>query len=174
MRLLLVQQHIINVILEAINSAQSEAYIHSEFASYQLLAAVREGPYGVNELNRRIELKLAQMGLIQPTGRFYVGMPIMITQNDYQLKLFNGDIGIILRDEQGDLQASFIDEQGNVRRFYPARLPSFDRVYVMTIHKSQGSEFAHTAMILPPIQRAQQGINRQLIYTGITRAKKTL
>ncbi|GEK10178.1 exodeoxyribonuclease V subunit alpha [Pseudoalteromonas peptidolytica] len=158
--------------LEAINSSQSEAYIHSEFASYQLLAAVREGPYGVNELNRRIELKLAQMGLIQPTGRFYVGMPIMITQNDYQLKLFNGDIGIILRDEQGDLQASFIDEQGNVRRFYPARLPSFDRVYVMTIHKSQGSEFAHTAMILPPIQRAQQGINRQLIYTGITRAKK--
>ncbi|PCK31806.1 exodeoxyribonuclease V subunit alpha [Pseudoalteromonas piscicida] len=158
--------------LEAIHSAQSEAYIHSEFASYQLLAAVREGPYGVNELNRRIELKLSQLGLIQPNGRFYVGMPIMITQNDYQLKLFNGDIGIILRDQQGELQASFIDEQGNVRRFYPARLPSFDRVYVMTIHKSQGSEFAHTAMILPPIQRAQQGINRQLIYTGITRAKK--
>ncbi|PHI38829.1 exodeoxyribonuclease V subunit alpha [Pseudoalteromonas sp. GCY] len=158
--------------LLAIHHGESEAIIHSEFASYQLLAAVREGPYGVNELNRRVELKLSQMGLVQPTGRFYVGMPIMITQNDYQLKLFNGDIGIILRDEQGELQASFIDEQGSVRRFYPARLPSFDRVYVMTIHKSQGSEFAYTAMILPPIQRAQQGINRQLIYTGITRAKQ--
>ena len=67
--------------------------------------------------------------------------------------------------------ASFIDQQGQSRHFFPARLPSFERVYVMTVHKSQGSEFQHTAMILPPLQRAQQGINRQLIYTGITRAK---
>ncbi|WP_440053451.1 exodeoxyribonuclease V subunit alpha [Pseudoalteromonas sp. T1lg65] len=157
--------------LLAIKNARTESEVHQLFSGYQLLAAVREGPYGVNELNRRIEIKLSQMGLIQPVGRFYLGMPIMITQNDYQLKLFNGDIGIILADENAELRATFIDEQGTVRRFYPARLPNFDRVYAMTIHKSQGSEFAHTAMILPPLQRAQQGINRQLIYTGITRAK---
>ncbi|WP_419148461.1 exodeoxyribonuclease V subunit alpha [Pseudoalteromonas 'SMAR'] len=157
--------------LEAIGDGAEEAQIHQYFGQYQLLAAVREGPYGVNELNRRIELRLQQLGLIQPHGRFYLGMPIMISQNDYQLKLFNGDIGIILADEQGELVASFIDQQGQSRHFFPARLPSFERVYVMTVHKSQGSEFQHTAMILPPLQRAQQGINRQLIYTGITRAK---
>ncbi|TQF71472.1 exodeoxyribonuclease V subunit alpha [Pseudoalteromonas luteoviolacea] len=160
--------------ITAIKSQQSAQVIHGLFSDYQLLAAVREGPYGVNELNKRVERKLAEKGLIYPYSRYYAGMPIMVTQNDYQLKLFNGDIGIILPSEDGQLQATFIDEQGVLRAFNPARLPSHELVYVMTIHKSQGSEFKHTAMILPPIQRAKQGVNRQLVYTGITRAKKHL
>lgn len=145
--------------------------IHHAFGQYQLLAAVREGPYGVTTLNKRIEQQLFSKGLIMPSGRYYAGLPIMITQNDYQLKLFNGDIGILLPDETQQLKAVFIDEQGAQRAFYPARLPSHESVYVMTIHKSQGSEFSHTAMILPPRQRAARGVNRQLVYTGITRAK---
>ncbi|OCQ22468.1 exodeoxyribonuclease V subunit alpha [Pseudoalteromonas luteoviolacea] len=157
--------------IQAMQAHQSPEVIHGLFSEYQLLAAVREGPYGVNELNKRVERQLAQHGLIYPYSRYYAGMPIMITQNDYQLKLFNGDIGIILPSEGGQLQATFIDEQGFLRVFNPARLPSHELVYVMTIHKSQGSEFNHTAMILPPIQRARQGVNRQLVYTGITRAK---
>lgn len=157
--------------LKAIHAGGSAEQIHKLFANYQLLAAVREGPYGVNELNKRIEHKLAQHKLIRPYSRYYSGMPLMITQNDYQLKLFNGDIGIILPDSSGQLFATFMDEQGNLRSINPARLPSHDLVYVMTIHKSQGSEFNYTAMILPPIQRARQGVNRQLVYTGITRAK---
>ncbi|AOT09014.1 exodeoxyribonuclease V subunit alpha [Pseudoalteromonas luteoviolacea] len=157
--------------LQAIHAGKSADQIHKLFSNYQLLAAVREGPYGVNELNKRIEHKLAQQNLIKPYSRYYSGMPIMITQNDYQLKLFNGDIGIILPDSSGQLFATFMDEQGTLRSINPARLPSHDLVYVMTIHKSQGSEFNYTAMILPPIQRARQGINRQLVYTGITRAK---
>ncbi|MCF6442751.1 exodeoxyribonuclease V subunit alpha [Pseudoalteromonas luteoviolacea] len=160
--------------LRAIQAGESARKIHKLFSDYQLLAAVREGPYGVNELNKRIEHKLAQQNLIRPYTRYYVGMPLMITQNDYQLKLFNGDIGIVLPDENGQLFATFIDEQGHLRSINPARLPSYELVYVMTIHKSQGSEFAHTAMILPPIQRARQGVNRQLVYTGITRAKNHL
>lgn len=145
--------------------------IHDAFANYRLLTAVREGHYGANELNRRIELSLSQQGLIDLTRRFYLGMPIMITANDYQLKLFNGDIGILMLDEQGELKAAFVNDAGETRYIYPARLPQFELAYVMTIHKSQGSEFAHTAMILPPLQKAQQGVNRQLVYTGITRAK---
>ncbi|ESP90369.1 exodeoxyribonuclease V subunit alpha [Pseudoalteromonas luteoviolacea] len=160
-----------SVYLRAIKDGADTEQIHQLFSEYQLLAAVREGPYGVNELNKRIEHKLAQQNLIRPYSRYYAGMPLMITQNDYQLKLFNGDIGIILPDSSGQLFATFIDEQGNLRSINPARLPSHDLVYVMTIHKSQGSEFSYTAMILPPIQRARQGINRQLVYTGITRAK---
>ncbi|MCF2908042.1 exodeoxyribonuclease V subunit alpha [Pseudoalteromonas sp. DL2-H2.2] len=160
--------------LEAIQSHSEPEEVHALFSQYQLLAAVREGPYGVAELNKRIEQKLAQRRLVAPYSRFYAGMPIMITQNDYQLKLFNGDIGILLPDAQGQLYATFIDEQSTVRHFYPARLPSFELVYAMTIHKSQGSEFDYTALILPPIQRAGKGVNRQLVYTGITRAKQHL
>jgi exodeoxyribonuclease V alpha subunit len=153
----------------------SVAQVHAAFASYQLLAAVREGDYGVNSLNQRIERVLQQQGLISvnPNQRHYIGMPIMVSQNDYQLKLFNGDIGILMPDDSGQLKAVFIDEQGNERAFSPARLPAHDKVYVMTIHKSQGSEFSYTAMVLPPLKQASIGINRQLVYTGITRAKHT-
>ena len=78
-----------------------------------------------------------------------------------------------MHDDSAQLKAIFIDEQGNQRAFSPARLPAHDTVYVMTIHKSQGSEFAYTAMVLPPQNQATAGINRQLVYTGITRAKNT-
>ena len=161
--------------LTLIKEQASPVEIHKAFSSYQLLAAVREGDYGVNTLNQRIEKQLHLQGLINvhPNQRHYVGMPIMIAQNDYQLKLFNGDIGILLLDESEQLKAVFIDEQGNQRAFSPARLPAHDKVYVMTIHKSQGSEFAYTAMVLPPENQATAGINRQLVYTGITRAKNT-
>ncbi|CAH9054825.1 RecBCD enzyme subunit RecD [Pseudoalteromonas holothuriae] len=159
------------VYLQLMHQGADVIAIHRAFAQYQLLAALREGPYGVEQLNRRIEQALYVKQLIQPTTRHYAGQPIMVVENDYQLKLFNGDIGILLIDEQGQLKATFIDEQGGVRAFYPARLPRHENVYVMTIHKSQGSEFAHTAMILPPLQRSSIGINRQLVYTGITRAK---
>ena len=161
--------------LQLIAQQASSAAVHKAFSSYQLLAAVREGDYGVNNLNHRIEKQLAQLGLITLNSdqRHYVGMPIMIAQNDYQLKLFNGDIGILMLDENGQLKAVFIDEQGSERAFSPARLPAHDKVYVMTIHKSQGSEFNYTAMVLPPANQATAGINRQLVYTGITRAKNT-
>lgn len=161
--------------LTLIAQGESVAKVHEAFARYQLLAAVREGDYGVNSLNQRIERVLQQQGLISvnPNQRHYTGMPIMISQNDYQLKLFNGDIGILMPDDSGQLKALFIDEQGNERAFSPARLPAHDKVYVMTIHKSQGSEFSYTAMVLPPLNQASVGINRQLVYTGITRAKQT-
>ncbi|TMP55085.1 exodeoxyribonuclease V subunit alpha [Pseudoalteromonas sp. S1612] len=161
--------------LTLIAQGASVAQVHAAFASYQLLAAVREGDYGVNSLNQRIERVLQQQGLISvnPNQRHYIGMPIMVSQNDYQLKLFNGDIGILMPDDSGQLKAVFIDEQGNERAFSPARLPAHDKVYVMTIHKSQGSEFSYTAMVLPPLKQASIGINRQLVYTGITRAKQT-
>jgi exodeoxyribonuclease V alpha subunit len=161
--------------LTLIAQGASVAQVHAAFASYQLLAAVREGDYGVNSLNQRIERVLQQQGLISvnPNQRHYIGMPVMVSQNDYQLKLFNGDIGILMPDDSGQLKALFIDEQGNERAFSPARLPAHDKVYVMTIHKSQGSEFSYTAMVLPPLKQASIGINRQLVYTGITRAKQT-
>ena len=163
--------------LTLIKNGASVGQVHHAFAQYQLLAAVRKGPYGVNELNDKIEQTLSKRRLINITmskSRHYVGLPIMISQNDYQLGLFNGDIGILMLDDKHVLKAMFISDDGQIRDFFPARLPAHEKVYVMTIHKSQGSEFAHTALVLPPLQDASAGINRQLIYTGITRAKNKL
>lgn len=158
--------------LTLIAQGASATQVHEAFLSYQLLAAVREGAFGVKQLNQQIEQALVKAQLINTSARFYSGMPIMISQNDYQLKLFNGDIGIVMADDSGELKAMFVDATGQVRAFFPSRLPRFDTVFAMTIHKSQGSEFTHTAMILPPLQQVQQGINKQLVYTGITRAKQ--
>ena len=163
--------------LTLIKNGASVGQVHHAFAQYQLLAAVRKGPYGVNELNNKIEQTLSKRCLINITmsqSRHYVGLPIMISQNDYQLGLFNGDIGILMLDDKHVLKAMFISDDGQIRDFFPARLPAHEKVYVMTIHKSQGSEFAHTALVLPPLQDASAGINRQLVYTGITRAKNKL
>ncbi len=158
--------------LFAIQTGANVPEVHKAFASYQLLAAVKKGPFGVAYLNSEIEKTLARRGAINITDRHYVGKPIMIMQNDYQLGLFNGDIGILMTDDSGQIVAAFIDEHGESKSFSPARLPLNESVYAMTIHKSQGSEFDHVAMILPPENQSQQGINRQLVYTGITRAKK--
>ncbi|TMO49005.1 exodeoxyribonuclease V subunit alpha [Pseudoalteromonas ruthenica] len=157
--------------LALIAAGATPAQVHDAFARFQLLAALREGPFGVHALNQRIEYHLAQQGKINVQQRFYIGMPLMITQNDYQLNLFNGDIGIIMADDNGEPQAVFMGAQGEARAFYPGRLPQFDKVFAMTIHKSQGSEFAHTAMVLPPLHRGGRRLNRQLVYTGVTRAK---
>ncbi|MBE0363281.1 exodeoxyribonuclease V alpha subunit [Pseudoalteromonas ulvae UL12] len=161
-----------SVYLDLIAQQAEPSAVHDAFLQYQLLAAVREGNYGVSKLNSEIEAQLARMGKITPSHRHYVGMPLMISQNDYQLQLFNGDIGIIMPDQEGQLKAVFMGERGQARYFYPARLPAHEKVYAMTIHKSQGSEFAHTVMMLPPQQQAKIGVNRQLVYTGITRAKQ--
>ena len=161
-----------SVYLDLIAQKAEPSDVHQAFLQYQLLAAVREGNYGVSKLNSEIEAQLARMGKITPSHRHYVGMPLMISQNDYQLQLFNGDIGIIMPDHDGQLKAVFMGERGQTRHFYPARLPAHEKVYAMTIHKSQGSEFTHTVMMLPPQQQAKVGVNRQLVYTGITRAKQ--
>lgn len=155
-----------------LDTAQSIADIHKAFTQYQVLAAVKKGNYGVDSINQVIEANLASKGIINLGKRIYHGMPIMITANDYQLNVFNGDIGImVLQNEK--LFASFIDQQtGNVRLISVAQLPSYEKVYAMTIHKSQGSEFNTVCMLLPPKQQAHQGIDRQLVYTGITRAKQ--
>ncbi len=140
------------------------------FEKFRILCASRRGTYGVETVNRRIEDELRSLGVIRTRSRWYHGRPIMITRNDYNLQLFNGDVGIILN--RYELQAFFPDSNGQVRAFWPNRLPEHETVYAMTIHKSQGSEFDDVLMLLPdpflPI------LSRELIYTGITRARKNV
>ncbi len=141
------------------------------FNSFRILCAHRQGPYGFHNLNRLVEAQLETEGLLEFEGAWYHGRPIMITRNDYQLNLFNGDTGLIARDpSRGDaLRAQFIDPEGQVRSFAPSRLPPHETSYAMTIHKSQGSEFDRVLVILPNGPSAL--LSRELIYTAITRAK---
>ncbi|WP_217549460.1 exodeoxyribonuclease V subunit alpha [Pantoea sp. GbtcB22] len=161
--------------LKLIRQRADPAEIIAAFGRYQLLCALREGPFGVQGLNQRIEQKLMQLQLIRrPTGgsRWYQGRPVMVTRNDSALGLFNGDIGITLFDEEGLLKVFFPLPDGNIKAVQPSRLPTHDTAWAMTVHKSQGSEFDHTALVMPA--QFLPVLTRELIYTAITRARKQL
>jgi exodeoxyribonuclease V alpha subunit len=128
--------------------------LHS-FEDFQLLCAVRKGAWGVEGLNERVARVLHNAGLIDNQQPWYEGRPVLVTRNDYGLGLMNGDIGIALRlpDEHGEplLRVAFPrnDGSGGVRFVLPSRLNEVETVFAMTVHKSQGSEFSHTALVLP-------------------------
>ncbi|MDO6562555.1 exodeoxyribonuclease V subunit alpha [Amphritea sp. 1_MG-2023] len=142
----------------------------SAFNEIQLLAVLRQGVYGVEGLNLAIEAQLQRQGLISVSGSWYSGRPVMITRNDYQLGLYNGDIGIAVADAEGRLRVWFELPDGEMKGVLPGRLPEHETVYAMTVHKSQGSEFDKVVMILPGEDSPL--LTRELIYTGITRAKR--
>ncbi|WP_323639193.1 exodeoxyribonuclease V subunit alpha [Pectobacterium polonicum] len=146
------------------------------FQRYRQLCALREGPFGVAGLNQRIEQALHQAGLIQrsrnPLNRWYPGRPVMIERNDAALGLFNGDIGIAMIGENGELRVFFPLPNGETKDVTPSRLPPHDTAYAMTVHKSQGSEFDHTALVLP--NHYLPVLTRELVYTAITRARQRL
>lgn len=144
----------------------------SLFGRFHLLCALRQGPYGAVSLNRIITHMCRRMGLIQKKERWYPCEPVMITKNDYQLMLFNGDVGIVFPDweTEGQLRVFFPADGGGYRRFLPSRLKNCETLYAMTVHKSQGSEFDHVVLLLP--DHPSKVITRELIYTAITRARK--
>ena len=142
-------------------------------ARFRILCALREGPFGVAGLNQATEDILEESGLIRPSNPWYARRPIMITRNDYNLKLFNGDIGLLLPDgDSGEPRAFFPGPDNTLRKFLPLRLPEHDTAYAMTVHKSQGSEFDRVLLILP--ERESPVLSRELLYTGITRARTSV
>ena len=139
-------------------------------ARFRILCALREGPFGVAGLNQVTEEILEEAGLIRPQDPWYARRPIMITRNDYNLKLFNGDIGLLLPDaDSGEPRAFFPGPDNTLRKFLPLRLPAHETAFAMTVHKSQGSEFERVLLILP--ERESPVLSRELLYTGITRAR---
>ncbi len=145
-----------------------------QFNKFRVLCAQREGPSGIKAINIQVEEALKKAGLI-PTNHehSYAGRPVMITRNDYNMKLYNGDIGITKIDSSDNhqLKVFFIQADGTIRKILPSRLPPHETVYAMTIHKSQGSEFDKVFIVLPEVDTPL--CTRELIYTAITRAKKT-
>ncbi len=139
------------------------------FGRFQLLAALRAGPHGVDGLNHAAQRLLHDAGLVDASRPWYEGRPVLVTRNDYGLGLMNGDVGLTLATEGGVLRVAFADGRGGVRWVLPSRLQDVETVYAMTVHKSQGSEFAHAALVLPA--HDSRVLTRELVYTGITRAR---
>jgi exodeoxyribonuclease V alpha subunit len=137
----------------------------------RVLSAHRAGPFGVETLNQRIEECLEARGLIRPRSPWYHGRPVLITANDYSLRLFNGDLGVTLSDpaSEGRPRVFFRTAEGGIRRLPPARLPEYETAYATTVHKSQGSEAETVLLVLP--NELSPVMTRELIYTGITRAR---
>ncbi|MBB4128697.1 exodeoxyribonuclease V alpha subunit [Xanthomonas translucens] len=161
----------------ALAAAEDPAAALRDAARLRLLTAVRAGAQGARGLNARIEHLLADSGTgarrLGAATPWFHGRLLLITENSYRHGLFNGDVGLCLRDAQGSLVAWFEGEgDGQVRGFHPAALPAHESAFAMTVHKAQGSEFDEVWLQLPT--RDARVLSRELVYTGITRARQTL
>lgn len=203
---------LINEYYLGISQCQHLSEAFELLARFRILCVMRVGEYGVDAINLWVKSYLTNKAMSSNANetffdedRLYHGLPIMITQNNYRMNLFNGDIGLIWKDKgshrlvacfeqtedkkskqyepMSDKSSETNENNTTVfKQFLPSRLPSFESVYAMTIHKTQGSEFEHVALILPKqksglIQENNQDnklLSRELLYTGITRAKQKL
>ncbi len=139
------------------------------FDALRVLCALRQGPWGVEAMNRQLEQALRARSLLGSPGPWYEARPVMVTRNDPELGLFNGDVGIALRGHGGALRVAFAQATG-VRWIAPGRLAHVETAFAMTVHKSQGSEFSHALLVLGD----GLGVSRELVYTGVTRARSRL
>lgn len=142
----------------------------ARLGEFQVLTALRDGPFGVAGVNAAIERALHRRGLIRGQAVHYPGQPLLIGHNDYALGLFNGDLGLLLPDSTGALRAWFAGADDEPRALAPSRLPAHESAYALTVHKSQGSEFTRVLLILPP--QPSRLLTRELLYTALTRARE--
>jgi exodeoxyribonuclease V alpha subunit len=141
---------------------------------FRILCAHREGMFGAEGVNDFVERELLREGLIDraaPDEWWWHGRPFIITENDYQLDVFNGDTGVIVHGDDGRPRAWLWSPGGRgVRGIAPSRLPAHQTVFAMTVHKAQGSEYDHVVLVLP--RRPSRVVTRELLYTGVSRARK--
>ncbi len=168
--------------LRLINSGGASAHIDASshaawvtsvllaFDRFRILCAVHEGDWGTRNLNHAVGQALAAAGLLKPKGEWFVGRPVMVTRNEAELGVFNGDVGVALPGQHiaGNLRVYFLDGD-KLRSVSCSRLAHVETAFAMTVHKSQGSEFEHTALVLP--KGGSKVLTRELVYTGITRAR---
>jgi exodeoxyribonuclease V alpha subunit len=140
--------------------------------SFRILCAHRRGPYGVATWTARMEAWLAaELTELDPEDRWYIGRPLLVNENDYELRLNNGDTGVVVAAGDGRVAAAFARGEETITH-PPSRLSAVDTVYAMTVHKSQGSQFGAAAVLLPgPDSRI---LTRELLYTAATRAQERL
>ncbi|PYL77340.1 MAG: exodeoxyribonuclease V subunit alpha [Verrucomicrobia bacterium] len=143
----------------------------NQLAEFAVLCALRRGPFGAETVNGLLERMLRER--VESDGRYHGGEPVIIVRNDYNVGLFNGDLGIVLPDaSSGELRVFFRGEDSDVLNFAPGRLPAHQPAFALTVHKSQGSEFRDALVILP--ERDAPVLTRELLYTGVTRVRETV
>jgi exodeoxyribonuclease V alpha subunit len=150
-----------------LDAATPAAAIHA-IDQARLLTATRVGATGAVAMNQRIFEHVARRRGLDPQQTWYHGRPVIVLHNDYRAGLFNGDTGVCLAGEDGNLRVWFDTETG-LRMLLPSAMPAHETAYAMTVHKSQGSEFERVWLLLPGVDSAV--LSRELIYTGITRAR---
>jgi len=156
-------------VIESARAGAAHAAVQA-LGAFRILCAHRRGAEGVAGWTARIEGWLeAEVAGFSADDPWYVGRPLLVNENDYELRLYNGDTGVIVEGADGRSTAVF-ERGGEILQYTPARLSTIDTVYAMTIHKSQGSQFAVAAVLLPaPSSRI---LTRELLYTAITRARE--
>ncbi|MGO9899070.1 MAG: exodeoxyribonuclease V subunit alpha [Solirubrobacteraceae bacterium] len=155
---------------EAARAGDGPAALEAQ-GRFRILCAHRRGDYGVSTWNTRVEgwLAAAVEGFDAST-RWYVGRPLLVTANDHELRLYNGDAGVAVAD--GERVRVAFERRGGVLTVSPARLEAVETLYAMTIHKAQGSQVATAAVLLPPPE--SRILTRELLYTAVTRAQERL
>ena len=160
--------------MDAARAGDSAASLQA-LSRFRILCAHRRGPYGVTSWTARVEGWLQDGAAGFDAGeRWYVGRPLLVTENDYELGLANGDTGVVVAAGEGRVLASFDRGGGNEEPVLhsPSRLGTVDTVFAMTIHKSQGSQFLDAAVLLP--EPGSRILTRELLYTAATRAQRRL
>lgn len=137
---------------------------------FRILCPSNEGTWGREAMNAWIERILSHCG-IETEEEWYVGRSVMLQQNDHYLQLYNGDVGLVTQDEVGQLKVIFKQEKG-IKSVSPAQLPQVKSAWALTVHKTQGSEYQNILMILPKSEDGASHLSRELLYTGISRAKE--
>ncbi len=160
--------------LQKIKDNETPALVIQAFNQFRVLCATRHGPFGVSEINENIQQQMIRAGLVEKSAdeNWYIGRPVIMTRNNYELELYNGDIGITMKDKDGHIKVYFDTADKSIKAVSPGRLSECETVYAMTVHKSQGSEFNHVAFLFPAADSPL--LARELLYTGITRAKINL
>ncbi|MDQ3569097.1 MAG: exodeoxyribonuclease V subunit alpha [Actinomycetota bacterium] len=140
---------------------------------FRLLCAHRRGPYGVSHWTGRVERWIgAGLEDFAGGGGWYVGRPLLVTENDYGLRLYNGDTGVVMAGSDGEAVRAVFERRGELIELSPHRLGAVDTVYAMTVHKAQGSQFDEVAVLLP--DPTSPILTRELLYTAVTRARRRL
>ncbi len=156
----------------AVIGSETVSQALDKFERTRILCAIHSGPFGVDEINRKITNRLLMNRAFEP-GEDYHGKPILITANDYELDLFNGDTGLLWRGEDGTLRAFFRGGDQGIRELPIYSLPEHSTAWAMTVHKSQGSEYESVLLVLPDDEKSS-AVSRELLYTGVTRTRQNL
>lgn len=157
--------------IDAVIDADTPEAAIAALAGFRLLCATNRGPYGVEAINRAVERELRERGRIA-AGDWYRGRPILVRENDYTVDLFNGDVGVCFPGDDRRSRVWFPSPRGGLRAVSPAQLPAHETAWAMTVHKSQGSEFARVVFVLP--ESDSPLLARELVYTAVTRGRRQL